>query len=537
MAMYKAREYFYEKSFLSKLSQWSDEAREFAERFKCVVTFKKAINVLLEGKDIVKDKKAADAIAALFVKIKEQKSLLDKETDVTRAQLSLINDIRLAVGGSEAAEKRLMRSVSSLRDPDLNEMFLHVEDTSDEMKDVYAKLAALVKKHGNVSGYEMPVEILKQWQTHNKEKGQKLKAHEEYLELRKKCNEAYKKQLANIVRSSGQPYLPTHEVKRLLAGTLNPIPETFVGNIDDLGNYYTVAGKKMLQNPVGVVMMNPAYDPEKDDTNVCKYKAPFSADFSPAYTVDYRKGRRAAKFDVVAQTIPLLPKLTTNWLPDLQKGPGTKNGAVAVLCELIYQTSGRISSTSAKTDGKTTYGISTLQMKHVQINENRIIINYIGKAAGKQRHVLKFNTQRGQMLHDALVEFAFNKKASDYLITFRGKPLSNTTVNTYMREIGFPEKFTVHKLRTAKGTAMAAKLLSKPPFKKGEAKDADVNKWVELQCKKVGEELGHMSGEEVTANTAIANYIDPSVFAAIYEKTGTRPNAKIQKAIDSVASE
>src|SRR5690606_7020573 len=213
---------------------------------------------------------------------------------------------RLAYGGSEAANKRLMRNVSSLRDPDLNEMFLHIEEASEDLRDLYSSLRTLVKKYGKVDGYDMPVDVLKSWQDHNKAKGTKLKQHEAYLALRRDVNAAYKKQLANIVRSSGQHYLPVREVKQMLGDIVNPIPETFVGNIDDLGNYYTVGGRKLLLTPSGIVKMNPAYDPEHDNTYVCMFKAPFAADYTRAYTVDYRTDRRAAKFSVVAEALPQL---------------------------------------------------------------------------------------------------------------------------------------------------------------------------------------------------------------------------------------
>lgn len=533
IALYKTREFAYETSFLRKLTLWGDESREFAERFKMLKVFNQAIRLVVSGRDVAKHDDVRTAINGVFDALKEQKTIIDRETDVTRAQLGMINDLRLAANGSEAAENRLMKNVSSLRDPDINEMFLHTEEASEDMKSVYSKLNALVKKYGNVNGYEMPVEVLRDWQAQNKSKGTKLKQHEQYLELRKQVNAFYKKQLSNLVRSSGQPYLPVADVKKALGQTLNPIPETFVGMIDDNGGYYTVAGKKLIQAPSGIVQMNPAYDAKLDNAYVCTFKAPFSADFSRAYTVDYRQSSRSAKFDVVAEAMPNLTNLTKKWLPDLQKVPATKDSVCALLCELTYQTSGRIGSTKGATDGETTHGISTLLLRHCNINDQRIIMNYTGKSGGKQRHIVKFNTQRGQLLHAALVKAMAGKKPGDYVSTFKGKPLPGSAVNSYLKTLGFPDGFTIHKLRTAKGSELAQKLLEKPPFKQG-AKDADVNKWVEQQLMKVGAELGHMSGDKVTANTAIANYIDPAILAELFASLGCRPNSKIQKAIDSV---
>jgi len=208
------------------------------------------------------------------------------------------------------------------------------------------------------------------------------------------------------------------------------------------------------------------------------------------------------------------------------------------LCEFIYETSARVGNKNAATAGERTFGATQLLVKHFRFNANGCTVTYVGKSGGKQQHKLKFNTARGRQLGEALTKFAEGKAPSDPMFTFNGNQVSGAMINSYMRTLGFPRAFTVHKLRTARGSEMAMALLKNAPFKKNDGtKDQVIHKWLETEILKIGAELGHMSGEKVTANTAIANYVDPSILAEFYAKLGIRPSAKVQKAIDSIKKE
>ena len=472
-------------------------------------------------------------VVSYFKDLYDKREKFKKDISIKKEQLGVINDVRLAKTGSESATKRLLSNISLLGDPHLNKMFLHEDDVAVDhsaQNEVYKDLETHVRKYGKVSGNVMPEEVLEKWRETAKKRGANLPEHQLYLDLRRKRRDIAAKAIANIVRSSGQPYLDVDVIRKKLGHVQHDIPKWFVGGMDDKTNYYTSDGLKLLNKPVGEGSMNPTY---KHGSSVyyCQYKAPFAQNFSNVYTIKARTEGRVEKFEVVQAMIPDLDKYIKKWLPDLAKGPGSLRGTAAAVCEVIYQTSARISSTAAKTAGETTYGISTLQRRHVNFNDQRIILKYKGKKAVDQKHVIKFNDQRTEMLHGVLVDFISDRARDEYIFTFRGKPLSNTQINTYLRELGFPEKFTVHMFRKLRGTAMAKKLMDKCPLGKN-AKDTEVNKWIIAQCEKIGKELGHVSGEKVTATTAIANYIDPSVFAPIYEKTNTRPNSAIQRAID-----
>lgn len=526
---------------LRRMNMWERDAGEFLTKFKLTKLTSAAVRSVVGGAHPAEDDTADAAITELLEALKAKTAAFEKETDISRAQLGLLKDFRLAHFGSESAAKRLLRGVTAIGDPMVTQFYTHDVDGIDT-GDVYKKLQALVKRHGGVSGYIMPTEVLEKWQAHNKAKGEKTQGHTEYLKLRREVNDIFKKALANLVRASGKPYLPLRDVITQLKslGIVHNLPTGFVGNIDDLGRFYTTAGKRLLQSPSGEVKMNPKYNADEDNAYVCEFTPPFAQNATRGYTESYRTGAKAEKFNVVAEVMPKLSQLTKKWLPDLRKINKSKEGVLATLCEFIYDTSARVGNKNAATGGEKTYGATQLLVKHFKFNTqgNGATVTYIGKSGGKQAHKLKFTSVRGKQLGDALHKLIEGKGPNDHVFTFKDAQVTGAMINRYMRTLGFPKAFTVHKLRTARGTEMALALLKDSPFKKGgNWKDRDVHKWLETELLKIGAELGHMSGDKITSNTAIQNYISPEILADFYSKLGIRPSAKVQKAIDSIKKE
>lgn len=527
------------KEQLRRMNMWASEASEFLTKFKLTKSATKAVRLVVSGEDPNTDDDTDTAISDFLLELKDKTPLFQKETDITRIQMGLINDFRLAHFGSETAAKRLLKGVTSIGDPMVTQFYQHDFDSLDHGS-VYTKLAALVKKYGKVPGYIMPTEILEDWQAQAKSKGVKHAGHAEYLMLRREVNDIYKKALANIVRGANEKYLPLRDVMQKLKamGVINTLPTGFVGNIDDLGNFYTSTGKKLLQNPSGEVLMNPKYDAEQDNAYVCSFTPPFAQKATRAYTVAYRQDAKGAKFDIVNDILPKLNALTKKWLPDLRLVGKKKEGTLAALCEFIFDTSARVGNKNAMTDGVKTYGATQLEAKHFKFAQNSCTIKYIGKSGGAQSHKVSFTSVRGKQLGEALNKLAEGKKPADAVFTFNGEQVTGTMINRYLHKLGFPREFTVHKLRTARGTQLAMAILNDSPFKNGDgAKDTVVHKWLETELLKVGAELGHMSGEKVTSATAIQNYIAPEILAQFYAKLGMRPSSKVQKAIDSASKE
>lgn len=527
------------KEQLRRLNMWAADASEFTTKFKLTKQVTAAVRIIVSGEDPNTSDDADEAISDLLETLKAKQPLFDKETDINRTQMGLLKDFRLAHFGSAAAAKRLLRGVASIGDPMVTQFYSHEVDHIDP-KDLYTRLAALVKKYGKVPGYIMPTSVLEEWQAYNKAKGVKHAGHVEYLALRRELTDLFKKSLSNIVRASNKPYLPLRDVMAQLKanGIVNNLPAGFVGNIDDLGNFYTTTGKKLLQTVSGEVRMNPKYSAEDDNAYVCEFTPPFAVKASRAYTVDYRQDAKAGKFEVVNAVMPKLNALSKKWIPDMRLVLKSKDGVLATLCEFIFDTSARVGNKNAQTNGERTFAATQLQVKHFKFTQAGCTVTYQGKSAGKQVHKIKFNSVRGKQLSDALHRLIEGKKPTDSVFTFKGEQVTGAMINRYMHSLGFPKEFTIHKLRTARGTKLASDILKSSPFKKGDGtKDTVIHKWLETELLKVGEALGHMSGENVTSATAIQNYIAPELLAEFYAKLGVRPSPKVQKAIDSASKE
>jgi len=534
LALALSYEFDYDQNFYRKMTAWRKAAEPFMKQFRI-----KTKDLDIAYRNIIANKGPENDVThestvEAFREMQLAKPKFEKELDLTRDDLRFLNDMRLvALKDSEQAKIRIAKELSRFNDPDFNSMFAEDHESTE---DVQKELKALVQKFGKVSGLIMPTTVLESWQEYAKNRGKKLPQHERYLELTRTLRESYKKRLRSLILSSDKPYLPVSDVIRTLdsEGVPHNLPSNFIGNIDAEGKFYTTSGKRLLQAPSGDVLMNPEYDPKKDNSYVCSFTPAFAQAPTRAYTENYRSSAKQSKFDVVMEALPLIPAAAKKWRSAMAK-PNTKAGILATLAELIYETSARVSSKVAMTGGERTFGATTLQVQHIKFSDSVINIVYTGKSAGKQHHVIKLTTPALKRLAANLKIYCIGKAKTDPVFEYKDRTVTGTAVSNYLRTLGLPDGFTVHKFRTIRATEMANDVLKACPFKKGgQWTDKQVHQWVEGEILKVGIALGHMSGEKYTANTAIQNYVDPGILKAFYDKLGIRPNPKIQKAIDSI---
>lgn len=516
------------------LSSQNAQAADFAKQFKLTKLIDAAVKEIVAGKNPAKDDRADEMITLFAEALGPLRQKFTAETDIERQELGMLNDFRLAQTGSEAAVNRIHKNVSMLKDSRINALFVP-DVVGGDVDTLYKKMEAMVKQYSSESGIYMPPSVMKEWVDKGKKTGTKVAAHVKYLALRKEVAGIQKKTVQTYIRQSGSTTVPVRDLIQHLKnrGIRHSVPAGFVGSIDEDGFFYTSTGRKLVHKLAGEVIMNPVYRPDDDNAYVCKFKPPMAADFSRAYTTEHRSGSINEKHSLVAKVIPKMDTLSKKWLPDLAKVGKHRNGVLATLCEFIFDTSARVGNKLAMTKGSRTFAATQLQAKHFDIKGSKIIVKYIGKAGGVQKHVINITSTRGKRLGEALDKLLEGKSGKDSVFTFEGLEVNGTILNKYLVAKGFPKGFTVHMLRTVKGTKMAIELLKKSPFKKGTATDKEVNKWIEAEMLKVGETLGHASAGKTTANTAIANYIAPNILEDFYAALGLRPSAKIQRAIDS----
>lgn len=534
-------EYEFDAPFLRKLTKWHSESQDFIKRFKLdKKAFDKVYKAILSNQDPDDDEEMLESMMTAFKSLREVKAALNKETDLSDHDNKMIDSIRLlATKQSASALRFIQNNVTYLTEPDYTDLFT-TDAESIDTSDAQAELRTMVKQIGKVNGLIMPTAVLEKWQAHNKLKGKKLAAHARYLELTKELRESYKKFVQTIIRQGGKPLMPIDAVVRACEASKVPhnLPLSFVGSLDEKGRFYTSAGKRLIQTLSGDVRMNPKYDASIDNAYVCSFKPLFAQDFARAFTEDYRSKSKTAKFSAVLDAIPTLPKATRKWRSDLKRS-STREGMIATLAELIHMTSFRVSSTNAKTSGSQTFGATTLKTSHIKDKGKGIVITFKGKSGALQKREIADRDVFSRQLIANIRQYVKTAPKSGYIFEDEdGKLITGTIITRYLRKCGMPASFTVHMFRTIKATSMASSFLATSPYNKKNIKDErEVHRWLESGILAIGAELGHVSGDKVTANTAIQNYVDPVVLQEFYNNLGIRPSAKVQKAIDAAAKD
>ncbi len=521
---------------------WSLQAEEFIKQFKLgLVNYKNMVKEIAGGNDPQSKESLDNRVIAFAESLKQNHSLIHKETDVTREHLSFIKDFSLYIrAGSDPAYLRLHKNVSMLGEPELNKVWTD-DDTSDDILSVQSLTKVDLKKAVKKLIGRTDIVMTKEESVKARTKNPEVYKH--YLKLRRVFNEVPKNRIRQLVRSSGKPYLPYDQVIDTLKREKIEfnMPTGFVGNIGEAGEFYTITGKKLKASPAGNVeiVMNPKYNPVADNAYV--FKANLGAGWQRYQTIDntaHGKKKRFKKVNLFAKDIV---KVRDRWRKDLIVD-GDRQIA-AVLCELAYHTQARISSKSAQTAGKQTYGLSTLQKQHIKIKGNTIHIRYPAKKGIITTYKLDLAGLPSLKKVKTILEHRMSSmQPKDYVLLIPPKNViaSSVYMKDYLKHLGAPAGITMHNFRHLKGTMLAKSILQKSPFNPkdpGSYTETDVNNWLKKAMEAVGEKLGHMHNEKVTGKTAIVNYIDPSVINDFFDKLGVRPSKDVQKTIDSVKAD
>lgn len=353
---------------------------------------------------------------------------------------------------------------------------------------------------------------------------------EEYalvLELRRNILGVAKQFIRMLVRKAGGMMRYSNVLAELQdAYVFHDLPaaENWDGYIDEEGNLYTKEKKQIKGKPGFTIVGNPAYDPKKNDTYVFSVQTSMG-NTQYFYTVDAVQGWKEERFEAVEDFAPIVSEVRDNWLRDVF-ATQHKIKTLAVICELLYWASARIGSVKNNVRGEQTFGISTIQGRHVERTGNSLVIDYVGKTGVHQHHILTPKTREQKEVAKAVLAWA--KEAGDEGYVFdlvagrHSTPPTNTTINNYFKSKG--ATVTVHKLRHARAATIMDRLMRSkqncPYFrysKDGSRTLIQAQKPTQQEAealyrnlaKEVGKELGHTAGEKVTEMTAINNYVPP----------------------------
>ena len=422
-----------------------------------------------------------------------------------------------------------------------------VKESSDlpQQSEIESQLSPIVKKLTGKPGVIIPQEDVPSV----KEKNPEL--FKEYMKLRRDFNSVWKAVLANMVRASGKKYLPYAQVVKAIEkqGIHHRLPKGFVGFIDDSNVLYTTAGKLINGFPTFDVKMNPKYDPATDDTYVFQMLRPdLNAGVGAyGYTRAYTRAARLKKYSVVQDSLHKIEPARKKWFTALKTQPETKMGVMGTVLELLYRFSARIGSVGNQTEGRSTFGMSTILVKHLKFEAGGVVIRYMGKAAGKGGakpiptiHKLKPISPIEKLLVRNLQEYCKGKEPNDRIFTYEAaggkiKPVTGMDINIWFKTLMGSSEVHVHMLRHSVANQMFMELTENTKFKKG-ISQSELETQFKKMVTKIGGALGHRSGTKVTPMTALMSYIDPALSVAFFERMGYRTPKFLQKFTAQVSS-
>lgn len=371
--------------------------------------------------------------------------------------------------------------------------------------------------------------------------------YKQYMAYRKQHREVWQNAMISYIRNSGHSTVPYEELLQYLLanGIDHMLPLGFTGQVDDQGKLYTNDGHLIDGVPQATnfpsVEMNAHYGQPGAEHYVFQAIRSNGGPGPYFYTSDFKKAASRAKFEKVADLAPKLNSMQKKWFANVKKfDPENVRCVCATVLEILYEFSARVGSKGNAAAGQSTFGVSTLLVRHVSVDQGgNVILRYRGKDAVPTMHKLMKNDPQQRFVIANLMQLMNGKQPKDRLFTVssptgRLKPVGGAAVNAYFRSLGAPEGVTVHKLRTFRGTALFRELMDKL-FESGKLPKDEraATLMFNKMAMAVGKALNHVrrgaNGTSVTGTTALANYIDPSIQITFWRQLGFRPPKSLER--------
>ena len=345
-------------------------------------------------------------------------------------------------------------------------------------------------------------------------KALKSKNKKEYEQYTKSIKALYSN-ISDIVKitfmKTSKQYLSLYKINEIL--DKYDIPPLYHGKLDKIClmninmTLFNNSKIKLTHNipPYGFeIVVNDKYDSTQDNGYVYKFKSYGSTTFQFVFSEAYRKSANKMKYKKVWATIDNIDKFHKKWINDMNSKDPIKM-QLGLACEIIYETAMRIGNDGNKSNNEDTYGLLTLLGQHVRCESNKAEIQFKGKGGG-------------------LFEYSIDGVIFNKLCALKGKPkqkiftINSEKLNNYLRKV-LGMEITIHKFRTIKSTKIAYDLLVKdnPCSKNKKLNPKQKMEYFKKSVEQIAEMLKHHSGNKITINTAIKNYIDPLVLNKYFE--------------------
>ena len=229
------------------------------------------------------------------------------------------------------------------------------------------------------------------------------------------------------------------------------------------------------------------------------------------YHPEWRRQRDEAKFDRVIEMARLLPRVRRTLDRTLGSDGVGAEEVLATAVRLIDLGCFRVGS-EVYTDLYGSFGLTTLQRKHVRRNGTGYLFDYVGKSGMEQQvHIVDESVtgvvERLLRRRDAELPFLSYREGR------RWRPVTAADVNAYMGEL-FVGEVTATDFRTWRATASVAASLAAEP--RGETKTARARQ-VRAAMQTAADYLGN------TVAVVRSSYVDPRVVDLFEDGTTIRP--------------
>jgi uncharacterized membrane protein len=346
----------------------------------------------------------------------------------------------------------------------------------------------------------------------------------EYLRERKQFNADWKEIAQNFCKGKYVPYQKLEAVLKA-KGYDDVISTGFTGLIGPDLKLYT--NERELIEGVPSASFYPSVEMNENPEPGEFIFRGIKVDGTPGgyfYKAEDKHQSRVSKHSKVRELD--VPSIRKKWLPRVKKFEIDDPKCVAAtVLELLYLFTARIG-----TLGNSTYGISTLLVKHVTVKPNNsIILRYKGKDSVNTTHVLVPTNKDHKPVIAAILQLIEDKEPKDPLFTVDrpgGKKIRMypTNVNKYWHICGAPDDVTVHKIRTWFGTRVFYEVVTELLTTKRPKTLSQAKMEFKAAAEKVGKMLNHVrrttAGDKVTGVTALNSYIDASLQIMYWEELG-----------------
>ncbi|RCK69951.1 DNA topoisomerase IB [Desertihabitans brevis] len=234
------------------------------------------------------------------------------------------------------------------------------------------------------------------------------------------------------------------------------------------------------------------------------------------YHEEWTRQRNLAKYERVVEIAVELPRLREAVLAHIRAAGTSREHAAAVAVKLLDSGAFRVGN-DAYADKHGSYGLTTLERRHVRAKGEALVIAFTGKS-GVQHSVVVDDPDVVQALNRMRRRRGGGPRLLEYRAAAVLSALDSADVNAYLKEQTGLD-ISAKDLRTWAGTVIAAEVLALTT-EAGESKRARARA-VKQAMTMVAEALGN------TPTVARASYVDPRL-VSLYESGTTLPKAVLE---------